>query len=97
MSLAQGGFKWLGGWFSSGTRDRLPVRLGGSRATGMSSLVSRRCSGIFWMGWLSSSIASIAAAFFSRTCARVRSESRSSAIFFSSATCLSAICLTSVS
>jgi cell division protein FtsW len=52
MSLAQGGFKWLGGWFSSGTRDRLPVRLGGSRATGMSSSPMRLASfdqGLVWV------------------------------------------------
>jgi cell division protein FtsW len=52
MSLAQGGFKWLGGWFSSGTRDRLPVRLGGSRDTGMSSSPMRLASfdqGLVWV------------------------------------------------
>ena len=44
MSIAQGSFKRLAGWLSWATPDRLPVRLGASRATGMSSTPMRLAS-----------------------------------------------------
>ncbi|MBP6853039.1 MAG: putative lipid II flippase FtsW [Rhodoferax sp.] len=44
MSIAAGTFKRLGGWLSSGAPDRLPVRLGASRATGMSAAPMRLAS-----------------------------------------------------
>ena len=44
MSIATGSFKRLGGWLSSGAQDRLPVRLGASRATGMSAAPMRLAS-----------------------------------------------------
>ena len=44
MSIATGSFKRLGGWLSSGAQDRLPVRLGASRATGMSAAPVRLAS-----------------------------------------------------
>ncbi len=44
MSIAQGSFKRLAGWLSWAAPDRLPVRLGASRATGMSSTPMRLAS-----------------------------------------------------
>ena len=44
MSIATASFKRLGGWLSSSARDRLPVRLGASRATGMSAAPMRLAS-----------------------------------------------------
>ncbi len=44
MSIAQGSFKRLAGWLSWAASDRLPVRLGASRATGMSSTPMRLAS-----------------------------------------------------
>ena len=44
MSIAAGTLKRLGGWLSFGAQDRLPVRLGGSRATGMSAAPMRLAS-----------------------------------------------------
>jgi len=44
MSTAAGDFKRLGGWLSSRAPDRLPVRLGTGRATGMSAAPVRLAS-----------------------------------------------------
>ena len=44
MSIATASFKRQGGWLSSSARDRLPVRLGASRATGMSAAPMRLAS-----------------------------------------------------
>jgi cell division protein FtsW len=44
MSIATAPFKRLGGWLSSSAQDRLPVRLGASRATGMSAAPMRLAS-----------------------------------------------------
>ena len=44
MNAMAGGFKRLGGWLSSSAPDRLPVRLGASRATGMSAAPMRLAS-----------------------------------------------------
>jgi cell division protein FtsW len=44
MSIATASFKRLGGWLFSSARDRLPVRLGASRATGMSAAPMRLAS-----------------------------------------------------
>jgi cell division protein FtsW len=44
MSIATASFKRLGGWLSSSAQDRLPVRLGASRATGMSAAPMRLAS-----------------------------------------------------
>jgi len=44
MSTAAGAFKRLGGWLSSRAPDRLPVRLGTGRATGMSAAPVRLAS-----------------------------------------------------
>ena len=44
MSIATAPLKRLGGWLSSSAQDRLPVRLGASRATGMSAAPMRLAS-----------------------------------------------------
>lgn len=44
MNIAAGSFKRLGGWLSSSAQDRLPVRLGSGRATGMSAAPMRLAS-----------------------------------------------------
>jgi len=44
VTAALSGFKRLGGWLSSAAPDRLPVRLGGSRATGLSASPVRLAS-----------------------------------------------------
>ena len=44
MSIAAGTLKRLGSWLSFSAQDRLPVRLGGSRATGMSAAPMRLAS-----------------------------------------------------
>ncbi len=52
MSTAMGSLKRLGDWLSSAAPDRLPVRLGISRATGMSSSPVRLASfdqGLVWV------------------------------------------------